>query len=517
MGMRFLAPLSAIPTVVPDVAPAASPAATRFYLTLRAKGVLALSALVVYGAFILLYLAHERGTLLHIVRQLEHVHVEHELLTKVNTGLTHAIVSMQASLNSGSIPSPHDDLLLDIASFSPGLPAVQVSYPETVQIVGQLQGHIAEIVKGRSLNTMIALRDSEQKLAAQLENLENGVEQRGERLSREYRELNQSITVSVSVMSLLGLAVFGVGGTLFFSGLTADIKKLEARAMAIVRGYRGKPVEVTRYDELGGLMQAVNLMQSELYQWERQQEIPRQRRFYQEKMAAVGSFAAAVAHEVSNPINSISGIAQYTIDAIRSHRRMDDETLCGNAELILEQTQRVSSIVRHIADLSAPRSPDSELLDINELVQSTCSFVRYDKRFRYIELVPRLDRDLPAVRAVADHLTQVLMNLLINAADAMEELVGRKPTIRVATRQADGEIILSVCDNGQGMDSAVLTQAFEQSFTTKPAGKGRGIGLYLCKSLIEEIGGRIELESTPGVGTTAQVRLPSQHGHAAVA
>jgi signal transduction histidine kinase len=234
-------------------------------------------------------------------------------------------------------------------------------------------------------------------------------------------------------------------------------------------------------------------------------------------MAAVGSLAAAVAHEINNPINSISGIAQHTIDGIRSHKRLDDETLCGNAEFILKQTERIALIVRQIADVSAPRSADPELLDINELVQTTCSFIRFDKRFRNIPIMPDLDHDLPAVRAVADHLTQVLMNLLINAADAMQEVAGRKPMVRVATRRTNGVINLSVSDNGQGMDSTVRAHVFEQSFTTKPAGKGRGIGLYLCKTLIEEIGGRIDLESTVGAGTTVRVSLPSQQRSTAAA
>jgi two-component system, NtrC family, sensor kinase len=257
-------------------------------------------------------------------------------------------------------------------------------------------------------------------------------------------------------------------------------------------------------------------MQEELARSERQREISRQQHFHQEKMAAVGSLAAAVAHEISNPINSISGIAQHTINAIRSNQRLDEETLCGNAELTLKQSERIASIVRQVADLSAPHSPHPELLNMNELVQSTCSFIRYDKRFHLVNLIADVDPALPAVRAVADHLTQILMNLLINAADAMDGVTGRKPTIRVSTRQADGEITLTVSDNGQGMGPDVLAHAFDESFSTKPAGRGRGIGLYLCKALIEENHGRIELSSTPGAGTVAQVHLPCQGARAAV-
>jgi Signal transduction histidine kinase len=161
------------------------------------------------------------------------------------------------------------------------------------------------------------------------------------------------------------------------------------------------------------------------------------------------------------------------------------------------------------ADLSAPRSPAPELLNVNDLAQATCSFSRYDRRFRGIDLVLDLDRSIPAVRAVSDHLTQTLMNLLINASDAMEGVVDRKSAVHVSTRALEDEVVLSVSDNGQGMDAAVLSRAFVQSFTTKPSGKGRGIGLYLCKALVEATGGHIELQSTPGAGTVVRIRMRS--------
>lgn len=102
------------------------------------------------------------------------------------------------------------------------------------------------------------------------------------------------------------------------------------------------------------------------------------------------------------------------------------------------------------------------------------------------------------------------MNLLINAADALSGDNGRKPAIRVATRVGDGEAVITVHDNGCGMEAAVLSQIFKESFTTKPPDIGRGLGLFLCKTLIEENHGHIALESTPGAGTTARVSLPLQ-------
>jgi len=165
--------------------------------------------------------------------------------------------------------------------------------------------------------------------------------------------------------------------------------------------------------------------------------------------------------------------------------------------------------MRQMATLTAPRSPEPELLNLNALVQSTCGFIRYDSRFRKIQFEEILDHDLPAITAVSDHITQILMNLLINAADAFDgDCDVGDCRIRIATRILGDEIALSVTDNGRGMTPDVLARAFDESFTTKPAGQGRGIGLFVCKSLIEADGGRIEIASIPGQGTTATIHIP---------
>ena len=348
--------------------------------------------------------------------------------------------------------------------------------------------------------------------AKKLERAENLLDNRNVMLAERYRASNRQITLIALAMGLVGLGALAIAATFFFTRLSGDLARLESRAIAIVNGYRGAPLAVTRRDEVGSLMTAVNRMQAELSTREQQQEISRQQLFHQEKMAAVGALAAAIAHEVNNPINAISGIAQFTLDAIESEQWAEKEMLRTHAELTLRETERIGQIMRQLADLSAPRSQEPELLNINDLVQATCSFIRYDKRLDGIDLLLDLDSQLPAISIVSDHLTQVLMNLLINASDAMEGVAGRKPTIRVSTRNAGEEAQLSVSDNGQGMDSDVLSRAFEKSFSTKPAGKGWGIGLYLCKTLIEESGGRIELQSIQGVGTVAQVRLSTKQG-----
>ena len=296
----------------------------------------------------------------------------------------------------------------------------------------------------------------------------------------------------------------------FFTRLARDIgRSAGSRRGDRLAATRDRRWSTARTDEIGGLIEAVNRMQVDLRRWEQQQEISRQQRFHQDKMAAVGSMAAAIGHEVSNPIAAIAGVAQFLIDETRDDDHRVSQLAHDFSVQILRQTERISLIMRQLATLTRPHSPEPELLDLNTLVQSTGSFISYDKRFRGIEFEFRLDHELPAVTAVADHMTQVLMNLFINAADAMEQ-TPKDGTARivVSTAVVGSEIRLAVADTGHGMSPDVMARAFEESFTTKPAGRGRGIGLFLCKTLTEQAGGRIELESTMGAGTTVSLYLP---------
>ena len=154
-------------------------------------------------------------------------------------------------------------------------------------------------------------------------------------------------------------------------------------------------------------------------------------------------------------------------------------------------------------------SPEPQVLDLNALVSSTCNFIRFDKRFRSIHFEEALDPELPAITAVSDHITQVLMNLLFNAADALEEMPADHPAqILVRTQASESEALIEIADNGAGIDAVTLGKVFDEYFTTKPAGKGTGLGLALSRELIEDSGGSLTLESEPGKGATARIRLP---------
>ena len=488
-----------------DIAPDSRPTGAGATFTLRARGILAFVALVLYVVTVGYILSQERQKLLRLSTEMEQLYAQEIVLAKATYSVAHSINRLQEKFFAAELSSSfEEEIALDIELVQSGLQGVLAYQPALAGEIERLERNVAGLRLTRSRSAMLELRDTERELDARLDQVTRQVRGRRGVLWDSYREVYDTMTVIAVIMGLLGAVFFGAAMTLFLTRLAWDIKKLAARAVDIVSGYRGTPLHVTRHDEVGELMRAVNRMQSELRRSEQRAEISRQQHFHQEKMAAIGSLAAAVAHEINNPNAAIAGIAESMKSA---GRRAVDTADAGRSELILEQTRRMATISRHLAELTAPHSLEPELVDVNALVRNTCGFIAYDKRFGNIDLVLDLDFEIPAIEAVADHLTQVLMNLLINAADALEGCGECKPTIRVATQASDSEVSIAVHDNGKGMERAVLARAFEESFTTKPPDRGRGLGLFLCKSLIEGRGNRITLESTPGAGTTARIHL----------
>lgn len=483
-------------------------AAKNVRVSLRSKGIFAYVALVVYVVVVGMLVAHERGRLFAAVQELEQLHALEERLAKVNTSLAHAILKLQDLYYSAADFSlSYENVALDIEAVQASLEGLKQHDPKFQNRIAALDSALGEMRANPERSNLLVLRMCLHDLVAELDEFTRRVRDRKDRLAEEYRLAYDAITLIALIGGLVGVILFGGLVALFFTRLAWDIKKLEARALDVVAGDRGPPLKVMRQDEVGSLMESVNRMQLALRQREQQLEISRRQSFHQEKMAALGSLAASVAHEINNPIAAITGVAEAIYEARCSSRCADMDAPC-RPELILEQAKRISKITQQLADMSAPASPESQLLDLNAIVRNICSFITYDQRFRNVGLTLDLDPHLPAVFGVADHVTQILMNLLINAADAMEAVTSRKPSLAVMTRTGGDEAVLSVIDNGCGMDEETLAHAFDEAFTTKPAGRGSGLGLFMCKSLLAGMGGSIELESTPGEGTRATVRLP---------
>lgn len=477
-------------------------------LSLRAKGIIAFILMVGYALLVGISTESQRQGLLRVVDALEAAHRVEAQLLEINTSMARTLFAVNMSFSDTDLAPSAIRSMIEVEASLSLLESIQDRHPGVMLLAGKLHALVRDLAQSPTLTTLGVMRNTLNDLIVELDSITQAAHAHRLALLDEYQQNYDRITLSGLAMLVLGLILLGAATALFFSRLTWDIRKLEAHAKDIVKGNRETFLPVTRTDELGSLMHAVNRMQEDLRERERQIERSRLEQFHREKMVAVGSLAAQLAHEINNPIAAITGVASAIRQVQQTHQCPNHGATCQPG-LILEQAKRISAITRQIADFTRPQAQLAELLNLNELVRNTCAFVSYDRRFRRIELATELDGELPAIDAIADHLTQVLMNLLINAADALEEMpADHTATIKVRTLTETDDAVVEIMDNAGGMDPETLARVFDEYFTTKPAGKGTGLGLALSRELIQDAGGSLTLESSPGAGTIARLRLP---------
>lgn len=237
-----------------------------------------------------------------------------------------------------------------------------------------------------------------------------------------------------------------------------------------------------------------------------------QARFSQsEKLAAIGQLAAGVMHEINNPLATIAACAEslgYRLgDLEKAGARVPPEThdFLG---IIDNEVVRCKQIVDGLLDFSRPKQPRKERVNLNEVIERTLFLLKHHVRFRKLTVQTDLDPLLGRVpQANTEQLVQVFMALLLNAMDAM----GERGLVRIVTRRgpdAANGAVAEVIDQGTGIARSEFGKIFEPFYTTKPPGQGTGLGLSICYGIVQEHGGRIELDSVVGQGSTFRIILP---------
>lgn len=220
---------------------------------------------------------------------------------------------------------------------------------------------------------------------------------------------------------------------------------------------------------------------------------------HQEKMAAFGLLAAGVAHDLGNPLASIEVQLQLLDES-----RFPSES-AGVMRTVRQEVARLRRILRELIDFARRRRDEASLVSVQSVTEDALRLLRHDHRMRSVKTSTVFDPETPSVSVVEDHLMQVVLNLLINALDAMPG----GGTLRIEVQGAGRSVALRVHDSGVGMDRHVLAHCMEPLFTTKAPGHGTGLGLSISRDILRAIGGDIELHSVPGHGTTAVVTLPA--------
>ena len=237
---------------------------------------------------------------------------------------------------------------------------------------------------------------------------------------------------------------------------------------------------------------------------EREIEEQRLKYFHQSKMADVGLLAASILHEVANPIAAIHGIISAQLEEIKEGKSSSPE----NMQLALTLVNRLSDITHEISEFTSPQPDERELVDFNSIIRSTCHLVRFDSRWNNITLSLDLEKEIPAISGYKDQLSHLLVNLLVNAADAVAGNNTSPARIEVRTHLDNNTVKLLIKDNGHGMTEEIISHATEPFFTTKHAGKGTGLGLSLCDSIIKNHDGKLSIESLVGLGSDIGIEIP---------
>jgi len=310
------------------------------------------------------------------------------------------------------------------------------------------------------------------------------------------------------LLSLVLLAGAALLSQFWSRRLTRPIEKLSEATRMVGQGRFEIEVKAHSKDEIGALADSFNKMAQELKVREKALKELYGQLVQSEKMAAFGSLGAGIAHEVKNPLAGILGIAQLSLRGVEEGNPLEK-----NLRIIEKETKRCKTIIENLLKFARQEQVEFDEVDIAQVVADALAIVDHQLGINSIKVEKELEPGMPACRGNANQLQQVLMNLMINAQQAM---TGRPGTVKLAARRLErGGVELRVSDTGPGIRREIQGKIFDPFFTTKPAGQGTGLGLSVSYGIVKDHGGEIRLESEEGEGTTFIITLPPSTAAAA--
>jgi two-component system NtrC family sensor kinase len=307
------------------------------------------------------------------------------------------------------------------------------------------------------------------------------------------REIERSRWVMIT---LAAFAIFCTSAIIWWLNRKLVVRPVEALmegTRRVANGDLSTVIQVQGRHELGQLAKAFNAMTSQISE-------TRLQLTQADKLASVGRLAAGIAHEINNPL---TGVLTYA-SLLAKHLPPEDSG-SADVEVIIRETKRCRSIIKELLDFARPTPPSRRPTDINEVVRHSLAVVMNQLSLNHVNLSLGLAEDLPEAYADGNQLQQVVVNLLLNAADVVEPGTGQ---LRLATRLVDEAFVeFSVEDNGSGIRPEDLPHLFEPFFSTK-GNRGTGLGLAVTWGIVESHGGSIDVQTELGKGTTFSVRIP---------
>ncbi|HVX66034.1 MAG TPA: ATP-binding protein, partial [Bryobacteraceae bacterium] len=256
--------------------------------------------------------------------------------------------------------------------------------------------------------------------------------------------------------------------------------------------------------------QFTDSLESKVAERTEQLQTAQQRLVRSDRLASLGQLAASVAHEINNPINGVLNLSMLMQRILKDDGIPPGRTAEFRKYLsqVASETSRVGRIVSDLLSFSRQSKPQRSHADLNQIVKTTVSLISHKLKLSDVALTLQLDENLPPLECDASQIQQVVLNLMLNGAEASQGKPGRRVEVRTRYDAEARSLVLSVSDNGEGISEANLPKIFDPFFTTKPEGKGVGLGLAVVYGIVEAHGGDVTIATRAGEGTTMNVILP---------
>ena len=321
-------------------------------------------------------------------------------------------------------------------------------------------------------------------------------------LEQKYADIQNQTVLAFVGITIAGAVFSTLIALLISRNISGPIKKLVSASEQLANGNLDAKVDLASGDEFGKLAHRFNQMADVLRERdERLKEFATKKIMESEKLAIVGQLAASVAHELNNPLTGIVTYSHLMLEKIPC----DDPTRIS-VEKIAGQADRCKDIIRGLLDFSRQRKPEKTLSNINSILRGCISLVENQAAFHNIQIVENYQDNLPLIVIDPSQIERVFMNLIINAAEAMNG--GGKLTLATRLNSDDRVVEVEFTDTGHGISEENMNKLFEPFFTTKDIAHGTGLGLAISYGIIKSHKGVISVESEVGKGTTFVVRLP---------
>jgi signal transduction histidine kinase len=302
------------------------------------------------------------------------------------------------------------------------------------------------------------------------------------------------------IVGLIIIFIAAISGVVVSRKFTAPLESLSAAVRKVAKGDFSVNVDIQSRDEIGQLSTSFNDMADELMERERSLKSAQLALLQSEKMAAVGTLSAGLAHEVKNPLSAVLGYAQL------SKRKLEQpEVIKQHLDTIENETRRCNEIISNLMQFSRQEKGEFTDVTVNGVVEKSVGIVDHQLGLNNVHVNMELAPDIPEIIGNPNQLQQVLMNLAINAQQAMAPDGG---TVDIVTYCDDEKVYISVSDTGPGINEEVAKKIFEPFYTTKAAGEGTGLGLSVTYGIIQDHKGDIRVERADSGGARFVIELP---------